>query len=50
MNPKNRIMKKVTIGDAEEADQTFDILMGNDVLPRKKFIQTHARNVKNLDI
>ncbi len=50
MNPKNRILKMVTIGDAEEADRTFDILMGNDVLPRKKFIQTHAKNVKNLDI
>jgi DNA gyrase subunit B len=43
-------MKKVTIEDAEEADRIFDILMGSDVLPRKKFIQTHAKSVKNLDI
>jgi DNA gyrase subunit B len=50
MDPKHRIMKKVTIDDAEEADRIFDILMGNDVLPRKKFIQTHAKSVKNLDI
>jgi DNA gyrase subunit B len=50
MDPKHRIMKKVTIDDAEESDRIFDILMGNDVLPRKKFIQTHAKSVKNLDI
>jgi len=50
MDPKKRIMKRVTIDDAEEADRIFDILMGNDVLPRKKFIQTHAKSVKNLDI
>ena len=50
MDPKNRIMKKVTIDDAEGADRIFDVLMGNDVLPRKKFIQTHAKSVKNLDV
>ena len=50
MDPKKRMMKKVNIDDAEEADRIFDILMGNDVLPRKKFIQTHAKSVKNLDI
>ena len=50
MDPKNRIMKRVTVEDTKEADKTFDILMGNDVLPRKKFIQTHAKKVKNLDI
>jgi DNA gyrase subunit B len=32
------------------ADETFDMLMGNQVAPRKKFIQTHAKNVRNLDI
>jgi DNA gyrase subunit B len=42
MNPKSRMLKKVTIHDALEADKTFDILMGDDVAPRKKFIQTHA--------
>jgi DNA gyrase subunit B len=50
MNPANRILLKVTAEDAERADETFDILMGAEVAPRKKFIQTHAKNVKNLDI
>ena len=50
MDPEKRIMKQVTIEDAEEADRIFDILMGSDVLPRKKFIQTHAKEVRNLDI
>lgn len=50
MNPATRIMKQVTIEDAQRADQIFDILMGSDVAPRKKFIQTHAKNVANLDI
>ncbi len=42
MNPENRTLKKVTIADAHKADETFSKLMGDDVLPRKKFIQTHA--------
>ena len=50
MDPARRVMKKVTIADAEEADRIFDILMGVEVLPRKKFIQTHAKSVRNLDI
>lgn len=50
MNPENRVLLQVTMKDAQEADKIFDILMGSDVLPRKKFIQTHAKNVKNLDI
>lgn len=50
MNPANRMMKQVTIEDAEAADEIFDILMGSEVAPRKKFIQTHAKSVKNLDI
>ncbi len=50
MDPKNRVLLKVTMEDAEAADKIFDILMGSEVLPRKKFIQTHAKNVKNLDI
>ena len=40
----------VTVEDAAEADRTFDMLMGNAVDPRKRFIQTHARSVRNLDI
>jgi DNA gyrase subunit B len=50
MNPKTRVMKQVEIEDAEKADEVFDILMGADVAPRKRFIQTHAKTVKNLDI
>lgn len=50
MNPQNRILLQVTIEDAKEADRIFDTLMGSEVLPRKKFIQTHAKKVKNLDI
>ena len=50
MNPANRVLKRVMIEDAKEADRIFDILMGEEVLPRKRFIQTHAKKVKNLDI
>ncbi len=50
MNPENRMLLKVTIDDAREADKIFDILMGDEVFPRKKFIQTYAKKVKNLDI
>ncbi|OGF28576.1 DNA gyrase subunit B [Candidatus Falkowbacteria bacterium RIFOXYB2_FULL_34_18] len=50
MDPKTRIMSQVTIEDAARADEVFDMLMGGDVAPRKKFIQTHAKAVQNLDI
>jgi len=50
MNPENRVLLQVNIENAKEADRIFDILMGDEVLPRKKFIQTHAKKVKNLDI
>lgn len=50
MNPQSRTMLRVTIEDAEQADMIFDTLMGSEVAPRKKFIQTHAKRVKNLDI
>lgn len=50
MSPTNRILKQVTISDVEKADEIFDILMGDDVAPRKRFIHTHAKSVKNLDI
>ncbi|MBI5037885.1 MAG: DNA topoisomerase (ATP-hydrolyzing) subunit B [Candidatus Kerfeldbacteria bacterium] len=50
MDPARRMMKQVTVGDAEKEDEVFDILMGDDVAPRKTFIHTHAKNVKNLDI
>ena len=50
MDPAQRKMMQVHIEDAEEADRVFDILMGSDVEPRRRFIQTHAKSVKNLDI
>lgn len=50
MNPANRTLLKVQMEDAKEADKIFDILMGKEVLPRKRFIRTHAQNVKNLDV
>jgi len=50
MDPSARVLKKVNVVDAEKADMMFEILMGGDVAPRKKFIQTHAKNVENLDI
>ena len=50
MDPKVRRTLRVTIEDAEKADMVFETLMGDEVQPRKKFIQTHAKKVKNLDI
>ncbi|MBP9850765.1 MAG: DNA topoisomerase (ATP-hydrolyzing) subunit B [Candidatus Peribacteraceae bacterium] len=50
MDPTKRVMLRVTLEDAEAADAIFATLMGADVAPRKKFIQTHAKGVKNLDI
>ena len=50
MNPENRTLLLVTVDDAAEADRTFDMLMGDAVDPRRRFIQTHAKAVRNLDI
>jgi DNA gyrase subunit B len=50
MNPANRMLLRVEIEDAVEADKIFDVLMGTEVEPRKHFIQTHAKTVRNLDI
>ena len=50
MNPANRTLLQVTVDDAAEADHTFDMLMGEAVDPRRRFITTHAKSVKNLDI
>ncbi len=49
MDPEKRVLKQVAIDDAEEANRTFDILMGKEVAPRKLFIQTHAKSVEDLD-
>lgn len=50
MDPARRTMLQVTIVDGERADMVFDTLMGSEVMPRKKFIQAHAKKVRNLDI
>ncbi len=50
MDPEKRILKKVTIEDVQEADRIFDILMGEEVSSRKRFIQTHAKEAQNIDI
>ncbi len=50
MNPETRMTKKITIRDAVEADHTFTMLMGDEVAPRRKFIEDNALNVVNLDI
>ncbi len=49
MNPETRVLKRVTIEDALEAGETFEILMGTEVPPRREFIETHA-HLANLDI
>ncbi len=50
MDPENRIMLQVRIKDAEKVSEIFETLMGDEVAPRKRFITTHAKSVKNLDI
>ena len=50
MNPENRILIKVTMEDAMKADQIFTILMGDQIEPRRDFIQANAKFVKNLDV
>ncbi len=50
MDPEARVMLQVMITDAEKASEIFETLMGDEVAPRKRFIQAHAKNVKNLDV
>lgn len=50
LDPASRVLLQVTVKDAHDADKIFDVLMGSDVMPRKKFIQAHAKSVTNLDI
>ena len=50
MDPAKRVLLKVEVDDALKADEIFDRLMGSDVEPRRRFIQTHARSVRNLDV
>ena len=50
LNPEQRVMLKVELTDAVEADRLFTILMGDKVEPRRKFIEDNAKNVSNLDL
>ncbi|MDD4002278.1 MAG: toprim domain-containing protein, partial [Bacteroidales bacterium] len=50
MDPERRVLVRVNVEDAQEADKVFDTLMGKDVAPRKRFIQLSAKYVKNLDV
>lgn len=50
MDPENRVMLQVSITDAEKISEIFETLMGDEVAPRKRFIVTHSKSVKNLDI
>ena len=50
MNPETRTLVKVTMDDAISADKIFSLLMGDEVEPRREFIEQNAKNVKNLDI
>ena len=50
MDPSVRQMYRVSVEDAEKADEVFKILMGDEVPPRKRFIQSRAKHVTNLDI
>ena len=50
MNPETRILVKVTMDDAIKADEIFTLLMGDEVEPRREFIELNAKYVKNLDV
>ena len=50
MQPGNRVLKQITIEDAVEADRIFTVLMGDQVEPRREFIEKHAKEVVNLDV
>ncbi|MGD2146010.1 MAG: toprim domain-containing protein, partial [Anaerolineae bacterium] len=50
LDPESRTLLRVSIDDAAAADHTFDMLMGASVPPRRRFIQTHAKEVRNLDV
>jgi DNA gyrase subunit B len=50
MNPDNRTLLQVHVDDAVAADEIFTVLMGDQVEPRREFIETHALDVRNLDV
>ncbi|SYV95838.1 DNA gyrase subunit B [Mycoplasmoides gallisepticum] len=49
MDPEKRTLLKVSINDAANADKTFSLLMGDEVSPRRDFIEKNAKSVKNID-
>jgi DNA gyrase subunit B len=50
MTPENRVLLRITIDDAEIASDTFNLFMGDEVEPRRLYIETHAKDVKHLDV
>ena len=50
MSPENRNLFQIKIEDAKSASETFNLFMGDEVEPRREYIQNHAKDVKNLDI
>jgi len=50
MTPENRVLLRITVEDAESASEAFNLFMGDDVEPRRNYIETHAKDVKHLDI
>jgi DNA gyrase subunit B len=50
MTPENRVLLRITVDDAEAASEAFNLFMGDDVEPRRNYIETHAKDVKHLDI
>ena len=50
MNPETRTLVQITLEDAIKADETFTVLMGDEIAPRREFIEENAKYVKNLDV
>jgi len=50
MDPDNRRLLQITVEDIEEASKTFELFMGDEVEPRRNYIETHAKDVKHLDV
>ena len=50
MNPENRRLLKIDVADMQKASEVFELFMGDEVEPRREYIQTHAKDVKHLDV
>ena len=50
MNPENRALQQITVEDLQTANMMFETLMGDEVAPRREFIEKNALNVRNLDV